>query len=334
VKLLITGSNGFLGSAFVRRLLERGEADVRALVRPGSNRSKLEPLIAKYGDALEIFTGTLNKADDCVAALEGVDVLYHLAASPGGAPADMFLNSVIGTRNLLDAMVASDRKIKLVFCSSFGVYGVAPLRRGAMVDEQAPLEQEPERRDVYSHTKLRQEQLCFEYQKKHGFPMTTLRPGVIYGPGGGAISARVGLKLFGIFLHLGRRTTLPLTFVDNCAEALAVAGTNDAAIGEIFNVVDDDLLSARAYLKKYQKHVSRMPVVSFPYFATKLMSRAVEAYSKHSQGQLPAIFTPYKTESMWKGNTFSNEKLKSIGWQQLVSTSDGLDRHFAALRAQ
>lgn len=334
MKLLVTGSNGFLGSALVRRLLERGETDVRALVRPGSNRSKLEPLLAKYGDAVEIFTGTLNKREDCAKALEGVDVLYHLAASPGGAPADMFLNSVIGTRNLLDALVESGPKIKVVFCSSFGVYGVAPLPRNAMVDENAPLEQTPERRDVYSHTKLRQEQLCVEYQKKHGFPMTVLRPGVIYGPGGGAISARVGLKLFGVFLHLGRRTTLPLTYVDNCAEALAVAGSTDAAIGEIFNVVDDDLLSARAYLKKYQKHVSRMPVVSLPYFATKLMSKAVEAYSNYSDGQLPAIFTPYKTDSMWKGNTFSNDKLKSIGWQPIVSTSDGLERHFAALRAQ
>lgn len=332
MRALVTGANGFLGSALVRRLIERGERDIRCMVRPGSDRSKLEPLLRAGGDGVEIFSGTLNSRDDCDVALAGVDVVYHLAASPGGAPADMFLNSVVGTRNLLDALVAAERDIKLVYCSSFSVYGVASLPAGAVVDENTPVEPNPERRDVYSHTKRRQEQLCFEYQRAHGFRMTVLRPGVIYGPGGGAISARVGLNLFGLFLHLGRRTTLPLTYVDNCAEAIAVAGESAQAVGEVYNVVDDDLISAREFLRRYQKSVRRMTVVSLPYFATRLMSSAVAAYSSHSQGQLPAIFTPYKTASMWKGNRFDNSKLKSIGWRPIVSTKEGLERHFTALR--
>jgi hypothetical protein len=60
----------------------------------------------------------------------------------------------------------------------------------------------------------------------------------------------------------------------------------------------------------------------------------VERYSERSKGQLPAIFTPYKTRAMWAGNQFSNAKLKSIGWKPLLSTREGLERAFAAFRTE
>ncbi|RMH38132.1 MAG: NAD-dependent epimerase/dehydratase family protein [Deltaproteobacteria bacterium] len=334
--ILVTGSNGFLGSALVRCLAERGAGRLRCLVRPGSDRSRLEQTVAHFGDAIDIVRGTLTRPADCEAAVDGVDVVYHLAAAPSGAPADMFFNTVVGTRNLLDAIAAraaAGHRVKLVFCSSLSVYGVADLPAGAVVDESTPLEPHPERRDVYAHTKLRQEQLCWDYQTRHGFPMVVLRPGVIYGPGGGAISARVGLELFGVFLHLGRDTVLPLTYVDNCAEAFAIAGDDDRAVGRVFNVIDDDLPTARAFLRAYRKCVRRVPVVSLPYAATRWMSRAVEWYADWSGGQLPAVFTPYKTASMWKGNRFDNGRLKALGWRPRVATADGMRRHFDALAA-
>jgi hypothetical protein len=64
----------------------------------------------------------------------------------------------------------------------------------------------------------------------------------------------------------------------------------------------------------------------------QLLSKAVEKYYNHSKGQLPAIFTPYKTASIWKGNTFDNSKIKGIGWKQLVSTEEGMTRSFSYFR--
>lgn len=329
---LVTGSNGFLGSALVERLLVHGRRQVRCLVRPGSDHSRLRALEPAYPEGIEYVTGTLSEPGDCARAVDGVDRIYHLAAAVGGAPADMFFNSVVATRNLLDAMVATGRRIELVFCSSFSVYGVAQLPHGAVVDERTPLEPHPEKRDIYAHTKHRQEQLVWQYHREKAIPLLVLRPGVIYGPGGGApMSSRVGVNLFGLFLHLGRRNTLPLTYVDNCAEAFVCAADSSAFQGEIYNVVDDDLLNAREFLIEYRNHVKRIPYITLPYFATRLMSWAVEKYHDYSHGQLPAIFTRYKADSMWKGNTFDNSKLKSIGWRPVLSTEDGLKRHFAYL---
>ena len=54
------------------------------------------------------------------------------------------------------------------------------------------------------------------------------------------------------------------------------------------------------------------------------MSAAVEKYHRWSKGQLPAAFTPYRTAAVWRGNRFSNEKIKRIGYHELVSTREGM----------
>jgi nucleoside-diphosphate-sugar epimerase len=212
------------------------------------------------------------------------------------------------------------------------VYGVTQLKRGARVDEMSPLENHPELRDTYSHSKLRQEQLFWEHQQKAGFELVVLRPGVIYGPGGGAFSTRVGLQIGPVFFHLGGSNLLPLTFVVNCAEAIALAAGHPDSSGQVYNVHDDDLPTASRYLREYKRHVKRLRSIRLPYFATRMLARVLEGYHRRSQGQLPAILTRYKVASAWGGNKFSNAKLHALGWRQLVATPDALAQTFEYLR--
>ena len=334
MKVLITGATGFLGTALVERLLARGEKDVRCFLRSGSPRGRLDALARQYPEArLELHVGSLSSKDSAARALEGVSVVYHLAASLLGAAADIFLNTVVASKHLLEAISAAGRPIKVVLVSSFGVYGVADLPRGALVDESTPLEQHPERRDLYSQAKLRQEKLFREYQARCGFPLVVLRPGVIYGPRGSRVSARIGLELMGMFLYLGGDNMLPLTYVDNCAEAIAVAGQSEQADGQTYNVVDDDLPTCRQYLARYRKEVKPLRVVPIPYPAMRAISVAVQRYHTFSRGQLPAIFTPYKTATSWGGNRFDNTKLKGLGWKPLVATDEGVRRAFEDFKA-
>ncbi len=334
MKILVTGAGGFLGWRIVERLAAHGYTDIRCFLRARAKSSRLDAVAARYPQArLEYFFGNLSSKADCARSLEGVEVVVHAAAAMKGAAADMFLNSVVASRNLLEA-IGNRRPMRIVLVSSFGVYGVAGLGRGAMVDEQTPLETRPAERDVYSQTKLRQEQLFHDLQKQYGYELVVLRPGVIYGPGGGHFSARVGLSLFGVFLHLGGGNRLPLTYVENCAEAVAVATGAPQAAGQVFNVVDDNQPTSRQYLRQYKRSVKKVRSLPVPYFALMLLSRMVEGYHRWSKGQLPAIFTRYKTANMWGGNRFSNAKLKSIGWKELVSTPEGLRRAFEAFRAE
>lgn len=335
MKILVTGAGGFLGKAIVERLLAHGQTDVRCMLRDTSKARGLEEIAARYPKAqLEFIATNLRNLAEIGRAVAGCEVVIHAAAALKGSPAEMFLDSVVASRNLLEAIVNEVRPMRVVLVSSFGAMGVAELQRGAMVDESTPLERHPERRDVYSHSKLRQEQLFWEYRDKYGFELVVLRPGVIYGPGGGHFSNRVGLSLFGRFLHLGGNNLLPLTYVDNCAEAIVVAALYPEANGQVYNVVDDDLVTSKQYLSLYKQRVKPVRSVPVPYFALMWGSRMVERYSERSRGQLPAIFTPYKTRAMWAGNQFSNAKLKSIGWRPLISTREGLERAFAAFRLE
>jgi nucleoside-diphosphate-sugar epimerase len=213
------------------------------------------------------------------------------------------------------------------------VYEVATLNRKAIVNEDTPLEAHPEQRDHYSHAKLRQEQLFWEYQRRLGFQLIVLRPGVIYGPGGSHFSSRVGLKLGSWLLHCGGNNQLPLTYVENCAEAVVLAGTCGAA-GEVYNVHDTDLVTCREYLRAYQKYAENIHSISIPYWGMQLLSKVLARYNAYSKGQLPAVVTPYKTASLWKGSRFDNSKLRSIGWRQLVPTSEGLQIAFLAFRKE
>ena len=61
----------------------------------------------------------------CRERWTAADVLYHLAASPRGAAADIFLNTVVASQRLLDGMRATGTRPHTVLVSSFGVYGVA-----------------------------------------------------------------------------------------------------------------------------------------------------------------------------------------------------------------
>lgn len=337
MKILVTGAGGFLGKRIVERLLAHGQTDIRCMLRDTAKGAALKAIASEFPAAhVEFAAVNLRNLREIQAAVDGVDLIIHAAAALKGSPAEMFLDSVVAGRNLLDAVSAmpEGQRPRIVLVSSFGVFGVPSMPRGALVDESSPMETDPARRDVYSYTKLRQEQMFWDYQKRLGFQLVVLRPGVIYGPGSGHFSNRVGLSMFGRFIHLGGQNLLPLTYVENCAEAIVLAALSPETSGQVYNVVDDDLLTSAQYLRLYREKVKPIATIRVPYWLLLWGSKLVERYAEKSKGQLPAIFTPYKTRAMWGGNSFSNGRLKSIGWHPIVSTNEGLNRSFDAFRRE
>jgi dihydroflavonol-4-reductase len=129
---LITGATGHIGNTLARQLLARGQK-VRALVRPGKNPTALAGLKIEYayGDVLD--------PDSLVRALEGVDVVYHLAArisiTNGPDPETVRVN-LEGTRNLIRAMRQTSIR-RLVYASS--IYALRVPAEGT-VDESCPFD--------------------------------------------------------------------------------------------------------------------------------------------------------------------------------------------------
>ena len=227
--VLVTGAAGFIGARVVATLLEKGCRNVRCFVRPSSNVEKLHAMITQKSSSskIDVLVGNLLSREDCLTAAKDVAVIYHLAAGTGMKSfSEAFLNSVVTTRNLLDAALQHGRLRRFVNLSSFSVYSNRNPRSAAeLLDESWPVEDHPEQRaDAYCYAKVKQDELVVKYGKEHGIPFVLIRPGVVYGPGKCSITGRVGIDTFGVFLHLGGKNLIPFTYVENCAEAIVLAG--------------------------------------------------------------------------------------------------------------
>ena len=328
---MVTGAGGFIGRRVVDILLEFGFNNLVCLARP---KGDTEPsLTARPG--LEWVVGNLLSRADCLSIARDAKVIFHLAAGRGEKSfPDAFANSVVTTRNLLEACRQHGGLRRFVNVSSFSVYTNRNKPSGRTLDESAPIEDHPERRgSAYCYAKVKQEQIVSQYAKSAGIPVVTVRPGVVYGPGNEQIHGRIGLGTFGLFLHLGGWNRVPLTYVENCALAIVLAGLTCGVDGEVFNEVDDDLPTSRQFLRRYKKEVRAFRSLYVPKALSYAACWAWERYSAYSQGQLPPTFARAEWHAMWKPTRYSNDKLKQrLGWKQPVSTAEGLRQHFESCR--
>ena len=168
---LITGATGFIGGHLIEALcadarLRSDAPPVRCLVRSKPNRRALP-------DALRISTGDLESGAGLTEALAGVDTVIHLAGvTKALAPDGYYSGNVNGTRNLVRAIAAARRPVRLVHVSSLAAVGPSP--DGTPADEQTT----PHPFTHYGKSKLAGETLV-----RQEYPdAVILRPPVVYGP--------------------------------------------------------------------------------------------------------------------------------------------------------
>lgn len=326
-RILVTGSSGFIGAKVVETLLEFGFTNIRCFVRPSSRLDRINEVLGRFSIEREVdlFVGDLLSSNDCRKVTDGISIIIHLAAGFDKSFAGAFMNSVVTTRNLLEAFLEYGRPKRFVNVSSFAVYSNLNLRHGALLDETCALENNAQERfDAYGFGKRKQEEIVRDYAKRYRLPCVTLRPGYVFGPGKQELNGRVGIKTFGPFIQVNGSNLLPLTYVDNCAEAIVLAGLTPDIDGEVFNIVDDDLLTGRQFLKTC-KATKRFQSVRVPYWLAYAGCCAWEKYSKWSQGQLPPVFNRRRCAAEWKSQRYSNAKLKErLGWKPRVPMNQAM----------
>jgi 2-alkyl-3-oxoalkanoate reductase len=308
MRALVTGAGGFLGRHVVGALLARG-IEVRAMVRPAA---PLEAL--RWSPSVEVFRADLRTSHELPRAFEGVDVLLHLAAVVSGSQDAQFAGTVVGTERLLDAMAASACR-RLVLCSTFSVYDYSSTRR--TLDEDSPLHQVPDvyTRDGYTVAKWWQERVTRGFAEKHGFELTVLRPGFIWGRDHDYLAA-LGQQVGRHHLVIGPLTRIPMTHVENCADVFALAAADPRARGKTFNVVDSPGERIWSYLSDHMRGSAqpgwRLPI---PYWLAISMVRLAFATVFRRATKVPSILIPRRFESRLKPLRFENRKLReTLGW--------------------
>lgn len=329
--VLVTGANGFIGCRVVEKLLARGFRNVRCLVRPTSSLENLGKVIDKYPRSkVELVKGNLISREHSERAADGAAVIYHLAAGVEKSFPGCVLNSVVTTRNLLDATLTRGTLRRFVNVSSMGVYSNEKIGRGGVLDESCEMDPHIlERHEAYAYAKARQDDLLMDYGRKHGIRYVILRPGAVFGPGKKNITGRVGIDTFGIFLHLGGRNRIPFTFVDNCGDAIVLAGLRPGVDGEVFNVVDDDVPTSRSFLRAFKRRARSFRSIYVPYPVFYLFSYLWEKYANWSEGQLPPAFNRNRCRTYYKGNRYPNEKMKRLlGWKPEIPIAEAMKIYF------
>ena len=326
MKVLITGANGFLGRHVVAEFLRRGHA-VRALVRPAARLGALG-----WTDDVELFRGDLRVSKNLADAFEGVDVLVHLAAAVAGGEDAQFAAGVVGTERLLDAMARAETTRRLVLASSFSVYDWSAIR-GALT-EASPLEAGADLydRDGYAVAKAWQERVARRAAREHGWALTVLRPGFIWGRGNEYLAC-LGQKVGPVHLVFGPRSRVPLTHVENCADLFATAAEHPGAVGETFNVVDGDDVRVWSYLGDYLRRSGgrgvRVPVPYALALAGARLARRVSRWTFRGKGKLPSILVPCRFEARFKPLRFGDGKARELlGWRPPLDYRECLRRTY------
>jgi UDP-glucose 4-epimerase len=248
MKTLVTGGAGYVGKYLVKALLEKGHS-VRILdVVAGE---------LKKGKNLDLVLGDITNEATVEEAMEGIDVVYHLALIPGAWKAKdsrVFDANIKGTITLLKAAEAKGIK-HFLHASSYVVYGKP---RYLPIDESHPCHPEEgfsTEGPAYPIVKLITEKLCMIHYLYYGLPVTVFRLSLVSGyerpfPRGPLWLQMVDNARKGEVIEVVKDEVSIVVGVDEVADAFLVATLNNKAYGQIFNVDNPNMCVTNYELAK------------------------------------------------------------------------------------
>lgn len=236
---MVTGADGFIGSHLTEALVRKGEK-VKAFCYYNSFGSLgwIDSLEPEIRSEIEIFLGDIRDPHGVTTAMQGQDVVYHLAALIAipfsyHSPDSYVDTNIKGTLNVLNAARDLGTK-RLLVTSTSEVYGTAQY---VPIDEKHPYQgQSP-----YSATKIGADRLAESFYRSFGLPLTIVRPFNTYGP---RQSARAVIPTIITQLLAGQteirlgslHPTRDFNFVKDTASGFIAIAQCDNAVGEEINI--------------------------------------------------------------------------------------------------
>jgi nucleoside-diphosphate-sugar epimerase len=298
VRILITGSSGYLGRRAVQAALARGY-QVRGFDRRPCG---LED------DSFQEMIGDITRADSMRDSAMGCDAILHLAAALAQFEPDedrMHRTNVTGTANLLSA--AFDHQVrKFLFMSSVEVYGI---ELPFPCPEDAP--SNPVSR--YGMDKVEGESLCREYLEK-GMDITVLRPPTINGPGQNEPFLLGRMKAISrgkaTILPGGGRTRLQMVDVRDVCQAMFLALEEPESRGAVMNLGSDDVPELREVtLALYDHAGTRARLISVNPTLARIAVKGLSAVNL-------SPLAPQHLEIALRDHVFDNRLAKEVlNWE-------------------
>lgn len=308
-KVLVTGADGFIGSHLTEALVRSGH-DVRAFVYYNSFSSWgwLDRSPKEIKSRLDIFLGDIRDPHGVKVAMQGCDIVLHLAALIAipysyHSPDSFVETNIRGTLNVLQA--ARELGVsRVIHTSTSEVYGTA---RSVPITEEHPLQgQSP-----YSATKIGADQMALSFYSAFGTPVAVLRPFNTYGP---RQSARAIIPTVISQIASGKRTiklgalhpTRDFSYVADTVRAfIAIAGA-DRAVGQVVNAGSNFEISIGETV-----HL----IADVMGVQVEIESDAVRLRPEKSE-----------VERLWADNTKARDLL---GWEPQFAGREGLRRGLA-----
>jgi len=304
-KVLVTGAGGFIGSHLTERLFELG-ANIRAFVRYTSRAD--EGFIKYFSDDLrknmDIVYGDIRELETVVKAIDGIDIIFNLAALVGIPysyihPQEVIEANTIGTLNVL--MAARDAGVeKLIQTSTSEVYGTAryvPINEGHPKQPQSP----------YSASKIAADAIALSFYHSFNLPVAVIRPFNTYGPrqsDRAVIPSIISQALTKDRLTLGNTTpTRDFTFVTDTAEGFIKVAESEKSIGMEINIGSGQEISIENLIRKIISLVGRDVAI------------------EHDKERIRPAHS--EVERLCADNTSAKNVL---GWSPKVSLTHGLEK--------
>lgn len=245
-KVLVTGADGFIGSHLVEALLQEG-CSVKAFVYYNSFNSWgwLDSFPKEQLEEIEIFSGDIRDPNGVANAVEGCDVIFHLAALIAipfsyHSPDSYVDTNIKGTLNILQAAQRYNVQ-RILVTSTSEVYGTAQFTPITELHPKQP--QSP-----YSATKIGADAIADSFYRSFQLPVTIVRPFNTYGPRQSAravIPTIISQLLNGAEeIKLGDiRPTRDLVFVKDTAKGFIEIAKNADLVGHEVNIATQQEIS-------------------------------------------------------------------------------------------
>jgi NAD dependent epimerase/dehydratase len=237
-KILITGSDGFIGSHLTEKLVKCGY-EVTAYVYYNSFNywGWLEDIDKRVLNNIKIISGDIRDFQSVYNASKKIDCIINLAALIGipysySSPESYIHTNIIGTSNVLNAGIRNNVS-KIIHTSTSEVYGTPknlPIKEIASLNAQSP----------YAATKIAADQLALSYNKSFETPVTILRPFNTFGPRQSAraiIPNIISQLLTGSKVKIGNlKPTREYNYIEDTVNAFRLAIDNKKIIGDVLNI--------------------------------------------------------------------------------------------------